>query len=95
MYCPKCDSNKVVPELSSGYAGYRCSECGTWSYSAHMKKSLKSAVKTMTELEHKIKDMVLSYGIEDDGIINDFLIAGKHLNEIVEMARELPDSEFV
>lgn len=39
MRCPDCSSENVSFERSSGYAGFRCGDCGEWHYTKDMKFS--------------------------------------------------------
>lgn len=43
MRCPDCKSDNVIPERSSGYAGFRCNDCHKWNYQKDMKS--ESALK--------------------------------------------------
>lgn len=52
MRCPDCNSQYIYFVASSGYAGYRCRDCGKWNYEEKMKADYKREPEKLYRCRH-------------------------------------------
>jgi len=68
MKCPKCESEQLVAERSSGYHGWRCTNCHEWCYGTQVEEGellpciLCGRVPASVQQDHGIGNHLVNCG---------------------------------